>query len=377
MRSDWGSVKQLKKNVWRIRYWADSEKGYRRQSKTVHGTRRDANDALAALRLDHSKDAPTPTMSDCWKRWLLPYYQKRHENGDISDQTLKQYLSIWKAHIRPRWGSYEVDTIRPISVQQWIDTKPPHAASVALNICKKAVNFAQRYEFCDKNVFAIDYIMPSSVTIQRKSDGMWALEQLLCILDVIHEQYSWLLPSFILCAFGSCRVGESWAVKKSDIELVKVDGIDFAKVSINKQCLQNDKITETLKNKQSIRTVIVPDGLARYLASIDREWLMSDSNTGKLISRHVLAFPKHYNVWNKALEGLSYDYAPYNRLRASWRTFMQDELHMETDMLEKMMGHKGVGVTNAHYYNPQADVILQEYAKNYIPKRFAKLENWK
>lgn len=111
MRSDWGSVKEIRKGVWRIRYWADSERGYRRQSKTVRGTRTDANDALAALRLDHSKDAPTPTMNDCWKRWLLPYYQKRVENGDMSEQSLKQYISRYNKHIKPRWGNYEVDTI--------------------------------------------------------------------------------------------------------------------------------------------------------------------------------------------------------------------------------------------------------------------------
>lgn len=369
MRSDWGSVTQIRKGVWRIRYWADSERGYRRQSKTVRGTRTDANDALAALRLDHSKDAPTPTMNDCWKRWLLPYYQKRVENGDMSEQSLKQYISRYNKHIKPRWGSYEVDTIRPIAVQQWIDTKSAYLAGILIGICKKAVNFAQRYEFCDKNVFAIEYILPSQLARKKCPATAWTLSELLDLLYVIRDEAEWLLPSFILCAFGSCRTGESWAVRPQDIELVDIDNIAIAKVNIRCQLNQDNKLTEKLKTKESERIVLIPDELALYIAGLKGDYIMQDQTTGIMPSRHPQVLQR---AWSGILKKANVEKGYYGRLRASWRTFMQDELHMDADMLEKMMGHKGQGVTNAHYYKPQVDVYTKVYVDAYKKHSFAK-----
>lgn len=369
MRSDWGSVTELKKGVWRIRYWADSEKGYRRLSKTVHGTRVDANDALAALRLDHSKDAPTPTMNDCWKRWLLPYYEKRVENGDMSEQSLKQYISFWNKHIKPRWGSYEVDTIRPIAVQQWLDTKSASLAGTLQGICKKAVNFACRYEFSDKNVFAIEYILPPKISVQKRPNTVWTLSQLLDLLQVTKKEAAWLLPSFILCAFGSCRTGESWGVKQKDIELVDIDGLKIARISIERQINQNNIVTNKLKNPQSKRIVLVPDELAIFIAKLKGEFIMQDPIIGTMPTRHAQVI---HEKWEKIIKKAKVPKGHYGRLRASWRTFMQDEFGLPPDMLEKMMGHKGTGVTNAHYYRPQADVYTKTYVEAYKKYPFAK-----
>lgn len=57
MRSNWGSVTEIEKNKrYRIRYWSETSQGYRRASETVRGTKRQAYDRLAELRLNHSED---------------------------------------------------------------------------------------------------------------------------------------------------------------------------------------------------------------------------------------------------------------------------------------------------------------------------------
>lgn len=41
-RSAWASIAQVDASTYRIRYWATAPDGYRRRSKTVRGTRLDA-----------------------------------------------------------------------------------------------------------------------------------------------------------------------------------------------------------------------------------------------------------------------------------------------------------------------------------------------
>lgn len=103
-RADWGSVTKVSPGVWRIRYWADGPDGYRRRSKTVRGTRRDVGDALAALRLDHSADAPCPTVGQCWDRWYAPALDAALAEGSKAPNTVRGYRNAYDVHIAPPVG---------------------------------------------------------------------------------------------------------------------------------------------------------------------------------------------------------------------------------------------------------------------------------
>lgn len=81
MRSAWGSIAEVRRGVWRIRYWAEGPDGYRRRSETVRGTRRDAVERRSALMLEHGGDAPYPTVRQCWERWCLPDIERQVETG--------------------------------------------------------------------------------------------------------------------------------------------------------------------------------------------------------------------------------------------------------------------------------------------------------
>ena len=54
MRRDWGTISQVRKGAWRIRYWAQTDAGYRRCSETVRGTRKQAGERLAQLTASHT-----------------------------------------------------------------------------------------------------------------------------------------------------------------------------------------------------------------------------------------------------------------------------------------------------------------------------------
>ena len=69
-RADWGSVTELDRGrKYRLRYWTKGSDGlYRRRSETVRGTRREAHDRLAELRVEHATDAPCSTVGECYER---------------------------------------------------------------------------------------------------------------------------------------------------------------------------------------------------------------------------------------------------------------------------------------------------------------------
>lgn len=93
MRRDWESITQVRKGVWRLRYWSKTDIGYRRCSQTVRGTRKQAGERLAELRLAHGHDVPCPTIEQRWSKWYLPDRTRMVEQGDLAPQTIEQYRS--------------------------------------------------------------------------------------------------------------------------------------------------------------------------------------------------------------------------------------------------------------------------------------------
>jgi len=128
-RHDWGSVTEIERGKrYRLRWWANGPDGYRRHSETVRGTRREAWDRLAALRLDHSTDAPVPTVGECWRRWYEPDLVRQVEMGDLSRRTLEEYRAAWRVQVSSVWADVPADQVRPLAVSSGsraLPTTPP------------------------------------------------------------------------------------------------------------------------------------------------------------------------------------------------------------------------------------------------------------
>ncbi|MBR3226222.1 MAG: hypothetical protein IKF78_12950 [Atopobiaceae bacterium] len=208
MRSDWGNMTQVRKGVWRLRYWAEADSGYRRCSKTVRGTRKQAGERLAALRLQHTHDAPCPTIGECWTRWYLPDRMRMVDQGDLAQQSLIQYRSTWNRHVCNRWSKIQVDKVRPLEVQQWLFGLKRVAATSSLQLMRQILDYPTRYGITESNPLAIRYLLPSSSTTQRRDDGVWSPEEL---GDVWHSCWNtWLEPAVLLAGFGAVAWARRW-----------------------------------------------------------------------------------------------------------------------------------------------------------------------
>ena len=364
-RAAWASIAQVEPSVYRIRYWAAGPDGYRRRSKTVRGTRKDAERARSELMLAHSEDAPCPTVGDVWERWALPDFERRVADGDMSANSLRQYRYGWNAHVAPRWGAVQCSAVRALDVQQWLYGLTLGAARQALPLLRMSLDYATKYEFVGHNVAREKYQMPAKATMDAHDKGVWTYAELGELWRRVRGM--WLEPAFLLCAFGGLRVGEALGVRSEDV----TECHGCALVSVRRQVGENG-VTETLKTPQSRREVPIPGRAGTRLLAIAaaKDGWLTDDRMGGTTNRYRL-----HKAWSRldVPEGMRH---PFRNLRNSWQTWMRWTMRMEPWAIETLMGHKFAGVTGQHYDRPTREVLARMVADAYRERPYDAGWNW-
>lgn len=344
-RAAYGSISPTTNGITRVRYWADLKdgKGYRRISKNIRGNRRDAQEYLARIQIAHNEDKPVLTIGEIYRMYFVPgLHQKK-----LAPSTINVYAGNWKTHIEPRWANVPVSSVRPLEVQEWLNTKGKNPAQLSLKILKGIMSYAVRYELCPTNPFAIDYILPKEA--KERDKGIYTLAECQGLAELFRGNI--LEAAYILAAFGSCRTGEALGVCKGDIRMIKADnGMTCAVVEIKRQVTESGELTERLKTKQSARLVVIPEPYSRRLEAISERQsnLLTCDSVGASLQRFAVR-----DSWTKRVALSNYDLHPFQNLRNSWRTYMEWELQANGEQLEKLMGHKGKSVTAKHYTRPE------------------------
>lgn len=368
-RDAWGSITEVERGRrYVIRYWASTdERGYRRHSVTVRGTRADAEKKRAELMLDHSDDAPCPTLGQVYDKWYLPDRKAQRESGDLSAKTMQQDASLWNRHVSPRWRDVPCDQIRPLDVQQWVTTSLSGVtAGRALNQGKRILDYAVRFELIPSNPMALRFVMPSGSTVRRRDDYTWSLTEL-GELWRKHAYGKFWEAAFLCAAFGSARVGESLAPLSDDVWTCERNGVFVAVVPIRAQVSNTTKRIETeLKTDWSPRDIVIPGVVGRRIAQIATE------NAGTYLSTDGLGgFVQQHRLWENWTKELGPDAHPFKNLRKSWETFTKWYLRVPPEMVERMMGHVGNGVTGHHYDRPETEHFIDVITERYAEKPYA------
>lgn len=357
-RAAYGSISPTKNGITRVRYWGDLHdgKGYRRLSKNIRGNRRDAQEFLARMQLEHNQDKPTLTISDVYRMWYVPSLKQKQ----LAPSTINIYAGAWKTHIEPRWGNVQVNAIKPMEVQEWLYSKGKNPAQLCLKILKAIQDHAVRYEIADTNPFAISYIMPKN---QKERDkGIYTLDECKAIAKALEGHM--LEAAYILAAFGSCRTGEALGVYASDVKMVQADnGMRCAVVEIKRQVTEQGQVTDRLKTKQSERMVVIPAPYSERIEAIAKSHkrLLTCDNLGHALKRFAVR-----DAWTNKLYVAGIDLHPFQNLRNSWRTYMEWELQASPAKLEKLMGHKGNSVTSKHYTRPEIMQLVNTVADAFM-----------
>ena len=367
-RAAWGSLVEVERNVWRLRYWANGPDGYRRRSATIRGTRKQAEQKRSELMLAHSEDAPCPTVGEVWEQWALPDFERRVADGDMAENSLMMYRSTWRRYVEPIWSTTPCDAVRPLAIQQWLSQLSLTQAQRSIQLMRSALDYAVRYELIGHNPARERYLMPSKSTIERRDDGIWTLPELRDAWQAVRGE--WFEPAFLLAGFGGLRVGEALGVMASDVDAANVDGVQIAAVKVVRQIPNNGIEPARLKTAQSERTAILAGSAAERLLvlSDDADGYLSGDGMGCASSQRRLL-----NAWERAQLPVRH---PFRNLRNSWQTWMRWTMRMEPWAIETLMGHKFAGVTGQHYDRPTREVLARMVADAYRERPYDAGWNW-
>lgn len=375
-RADFGTVIEVVRGKkYRIRYWADEGDGYRRHCRTLLCTRREAYDELARLRIEHSSDHRCITVGEAYRAWVLPAEEEAVKLGDMAPHTRAVHESMWKRHVAPAWEDVECSDVSPLAVQRWIDGLSRSVALQSVPTLRRVMSRAVLHETISTNPLDADYRFPSARTSAKRDGGIWKASELLDIWKELHG--SRCEASFLLMAFGGCRVGESLAPMSDDVEMLDTPHGTVCTVRIEAQ-IENStgRRVERLKNQWSARSVVIPGKAGRRIAEISqlqKGRLLSNDGAGEHLGRRAVSLKI-----KDAMERAGVEVHPVKNLRSSWETYSHWELGIPQDRIEKLMGHIGSGsiVTASHYDKPMADMLADTVAEAYSRKPFMESAEW-
>ena len=366
-RSTWGSNDDAGNGRRRLRYWADLHdgRGYVRHSMTIVGSRRDGDETLARLRVEHSQDRPTPTLRQAWEAWYLPDLMDRHDHGEASASTVSNYVNRWKVHVEPEFGALPVTDIRPLDIQAWLlSGMTASMARASLRLLHQVLDMCVRYEAMDGNPASARYRMPRGVERVRTRDVL-TLAETVSAIEAARGTAAYM-PA-VLCGLASCRVGEAFGprVDMGEVRRIDVCGMTVAVVDVTRQIDARGHELPSLKTQHSERPVVVPEPWSADVLDQSGPWLCDDGCGGP-VSRRAAR-----DAWLAACDRAGVSPIPLQNLRNSWRTYMRWELGVPEDMLEAMMGHAGRNIGEMHYDRPREEVFAQTVADAWVRYRAA------
>lgn len=365
-RRSFGSIECVRHGVYRVRWMADERdgRGYARHSMTRPWTRREATRFLSERQVAHWDDTPTMTVSEVAERFWVPELEGRLREGSLKPKSYEHYMGVYRTHVEPRWGDVSVTGITPLEYQEWILTKSKAMGERVQIVMREILRLARLYGLVEENVAASKF--RTSERVDERSKEIWPLSECADMADALRG--SVLEVPFVMQAFGSCRVGEACGLKPGDFEFRDVNGMTVACAHVTRQLLGGrGRRIGPPKTKASTRWVVVPEpwslwlrGRVSEVEASGSEWLCDDG-LGGIVGRNTID-----SAWRRAFSDggalAGHDEAPMRNLRASWRTNMRSEMHMDRDLLEKMMGHAGKGVGEVNYFRPDVDVFAEAIA---------------
>ena len=348
-RSSWGSVEQLPSGRWRVRWYASTPQGWKRQSETMDGSRKDAERRLAQIRVA-ANDAPrVPTVGEAWEQWVWPLIARGRAG------TVKLYRGIWNSHVGPRWKDVPLDQVEPVSVQAWLDGMAQVAAKKGLMLLRRIVHHGVAMGVIPASRIDINFIMPTEVKSHPKL--VWTADEMARICEAAHGK-PWE-GAVILGAFGGCRRGESLGVKVGEVAR-GVGGT--ACVSICRSIDADGNVGPT-KTKGSNRTVVIPNPWSSRLIHIQEEaeergdvWI-NDDGAGNPISARMLVLR-----FDEMVRSIDVPRAPFRNLRPSFETMMHWDKGLETTQVQKLMGHSSPTMTHSVYDRPDGERLASVVA---------------
>src|SRR3990172_1520804 len=116
-----GQIERRGERVFRLRWFQGRDAGGKRRygSKTVHGTKRDAQRALREIQGRQEIGVVVESRSITLNRYLDQWLETKARS--VRARTLRDYRDLLASYVRPTLGEERLDRITPLALQRMLE----------------------------------------------------------------------------------------------------------------------------------------------------------------------------------------------------------------------------------------------------------------
>jgi integrase len=277
--------RKYKPDVWVLRYRKPQPDGTKKLVSVFVGTvekyptKAHAKKAAEHLRLAANPDNPNRnpvTVGGLIDRYLVDELPARYSSR-------KYYRNIFCNHIKPKWGDYPLDKIRPFAVQKWLEGLPlkPKTRAHIRTTFSLLFNCAMRWELFKLGVNPMSLVRVADADKQEEEPRTLNAEEFQRLIAEIDMEVVRVMATVAMCL--GLRISELAALQWADLDW------DCSTVRVRRAIV--DGHVGSVKTKYSRRSMPLDDALAEVLQAWHRttrfraptDWVFaSPENGGKL-----------------------------------------------------------------------------------------------
>jgi integrase len=368
-----GGIDQRGENSWRLRYRVNG----RRFTKTVHGTKSEAQKALRVLL--HAGDtgehvAPDKMTLGQWiEHWVSIGCPGNKRRKQVGQRSLEGYAQLLRSHVTPILGERPLQRIEPseidklyVQISAKISARTAHHVHVVLGAC---IGAAVRTGKIAKNPMMRLEKVPSP----GEADHGMVLEEDQLQALVRGFKGSTLFPIVAVAAFTGARRSEILALRWDDLDTVKKTLRIERAVDHTKKFGLRTKDPKTERGKRTV--AIDADLLALLVAERGRhQRIMAGVPDGAAVDLSLVKLPAGALMFpNPPGPGESFSFTKLRVPRNTTKEFVRRATRLgfadlrlhdlrgthETHLLDKGMSVAAVAARCGH----DPAVMLRSYAK--------------
>jgi integrase len=258
-------------DAWEFRYYESTEQGERERKTCTVGTvekfktKALAQKAVEALLLKLNSETPQQRLAvvsfgTICDRYLEEEMPERHS-------TSRSYRSNIKNYLRPRWGDYLLDHIRPMAVEDWLKNLPmaPKSKIHIRSVMHLMFECATRWELFTEKRNPIALVRVKGGSKRRQRPTIITVDQFETIVHLLKEPYRTMVY------FAQCL-----GLRVSEIAALRWDDFDFEKNQLLVQRSFVDGRTDDVKTEYSQDYVPLHPSLSEIALGWSKEALPTE-----------------------------------------------------------------------------------------------------
>jgi integrase len=282
-----GSMRRRGGDSWELRVYAgrDFSGRVRHRHATFHGTKREAERALARLIADEER-APTPLPNPRWGETttINDALEGWSENGwdNLSPSTVRRYQSLWKTHVRDSIGRERIVSLSPFDVEKyfrWLKSLGLSEASVRQlrAMLHRACRLARKWSNGNLPNPIADTELPAWSIGDKVEVRAPSAEEVRRLLKAAEDHDTRLGVLFRVVAATGIRRGEACALRWSDIDF------DAGTVQVDESVVaaNGGAVVKPPKTRASVRRLAIDSSTVALLRRLqdEQERLARDCGT--------------------------------------------------------------------------------------------------